>query len=114
MRSRESRLSGKHDLLSAVNRQRGIRSDEAFLAQVAPEIARDRRLERGMVLPDAIRLARTGDDRSNSWMCERELQRGRLDGNAVALGKRLDPGNLGDDLRRRVRIFEVAASGEDP
>src|SRR5262245_17832302 len=113
MRSGDDRLPVKRDLLSAVNRQRGGRSDQALLPQVAPEVARDLRLERVVVLPDATGPAGAGDDRDDGWVRERDLQRGGLDRHAVALGKSLDPCDLGDDLRRRIRVFEVAASGEN-
>ena len=47
-------------------------------------------------------------------MGERELQRRGLDRDLVALGKSLDPFDLGKDLWRRIRIFEVGFNRIEP
>src|SRR5262245_37063444 len=55
---------------SGVDGERCIGSDESQLTKLPPEVVRDLRFERGVVLLDALGLARTRDDRCRSRMSQ--------------------------------------------
>ncbi len=81
-------------------------------AQRLPEPGRDDFLQCGVVFGDALGTAGARDHRSHCRVGQRELQRGRLDADAVLGRDGLDALDLGQDLRRRLLVLEVAATGQ--
>src|SRR5262249_1597482 len=90
--------SSRADSLT-IDRQRRVWSDEQLFAYFAPEVTRDDGRECGMVFRNSFGTAGTWDDGGRGGVGERELQRGGLDGDPVALGEGRDARDLGKNLR---------------
>ncbi|EGJ72872.1 putative dehydrogenase [Streptomyces sp. Tu6071] len=93
--------------------QRGLGAQQPALAQLRPEGGGHTLVERPEVLGDARGTRRSRDRRDRGGVGQRELERRRLDGNAVPLGQLADAPDAFDDLARSLLVLEVGAARED-